>query len=83
MSMTKNNGLFIIKDYGKISLHIGELMDRKGINRSQLCKMIGVRFEVANRFYKGKIERLDLDILARICYVLDCDVHDLLEYKKE
>ena len=28
----------------------------------------------------NKIQRLDIDILKRLCYVLDCDLHDLIEY---
>ena len=30
---------------------------------------------------KNKIVRTDLNILARMCYVLDCDVSDLLIYR--
>ena len=32
---------------------------------------------------RGKVEKLDLDILARICYVLDCEVSELLEYRAD
>ena len=28
----------------------------------------------------NKIQRLDIDILRRLCYVLECDLTDLIEY---
>ncbi len=28
----------------------------------------------------NKIQRFDIDILKRLCYVLECDLHDLIEY---
>ena len=28
----------------------------------------------------NKIQRLDIDILKRLCYVLDCDLYELIEY---
>lgn len=28
----------------------------------------------------NKIQRLDIDILLRLCYVLDCDLYELIEY---
>jgi len=28
----------------------------------------------------NKLQLLDIDILLRLCYVLDCDLHDLIEY---
>jgi len=34
--------------------------------------------------YKAKnMEMVDLDSLAKVCYVLDCDITDLLEYQKQ
>ena len=34
-------------------------------------------------YMKNEVQRVDLDILARLCHALECDVTDLLEYKKE
>ena len=78
-----NSGIFYTKEYGSIQLHLDEIMQERGINRNQLAKQIGSRFEVINNWCKGDVERIDLDVLARICCVLDCSVSDLLEYKKD
>jgi putative transcriptional regulator len=33
-----------------------------------------------NNYCNNRITRLDTDVLARICHVLDCGIDDLLEY---
>ena len=33
-----------------------------------------------NNYCNDSISRLDIDVLARICTVLDCDISDLLEF---
>ena len=33
-----------------------------------------------NKYYYNTITRLDTDVLARLCTVLDCEIGDLLEF---
>lgn len=80
--MSDNYSVLVRKDYGSISFRFREIMDANGINRNQLAKRAGIRFEVAKRFYDGNIERMDIDVLARVCYVLDCDVGDVIRYHR-
>ncbi len=53
------------------------------IPRNELARAIGTRFEVIDKWYSGDVSRIDADILARICYVLDCQVQDILTYEKD
>ena len=78
--MEISKSVITINDYGKITVHIKEIMDRKGITRNYLAKVSHTRFEVINRWYNGEIEKMDLDILARICYVLECSPADIIKY---
>lgn len=71
-----------IKNYGKIKLKLNEFMDKRGITRNGLATAVNVRFEVIDKWYRNDVEKLDLDVLARICCVLECEVEDLLVYKK-
>jgi len=82
VSLIGPNSVHIMKNYGRIDLHFDRIMDEKGITRNKLATLAGVRFEVADRLYKGKIERLDMDVLARVCFVLDCQIGEVLEYIK-
>ncbi|MCI9245674.1 MAG: helix-turn-helix domain-containing protein [Clostridia bacterium] len=33
-------------------------------------------------YVDNDIQRTDLDLLARICYALDCNLNEIMEYKK-
>jgi putative transcriptional regulator len=70
-----------VNKYGRITFHFNEVMQSRGINRNQLARLADFRFEVANRLYNGEIERLDMDILARVCYALNCEVGDVIRYE--
>ncbi|MCL2342282.1 MAG: helix-turn-helix transcriptional regulator [Firmicutes bacterium] len=71
-----------MREYGRVSIHVREVMERKGITRNKLSVLTGTRFEVIDRFYKGKVERIDADVLARICFALGCQAGDIVKYEK-
>lgn len=81
-----NNELFTLKEYGNIEISLKQMMDARHITRNGLARAINVRFEVVDKWYRGQVERMDLDILARICFVLECEPGDIIQYvppKKE
>lgn len=77
-----NNGIFVLKNYGKIEFDIKNIMKKKKMTRNRLAKLTGATYNVINRYYNNDISRLDLDVLARICYVLECEVSDIIKYSK-
>lgn len=75
-------GIYELRNYGKIKFNIKDTMKKKNITRNKLAKLTGATYNVINRYYNNDISRLDLDVLARICYVLDCRVSDIITYEK-
>lgn len=71
-----------LRDYGHVRINLKELMDKDGITRYALAKSVATRFEVIDKWYNGNVERIDLDVLARICFVLNCKIEDILIYEK-
>ena len=55
-------------------------MDEKKISRNALARAINTRFEVIDKWYHGNVEKIDADILARICFVLECTPGDIIKY---
>ncbi len=80
--MDEKRSLLTRNTYGKIHLKLKEIMDARGITRYRLSQDTGTRFVVIDKWYKDNVEKLDLDVLARICYVLGCSVSDLLTYEE-
>ncbi len=75
------NKLYTIKNYGHIEISIKEYMDKEHITRNALARAINTRFEVIDKWYNGHVEKIDSDILARICFVLKCNPGDIIKYK--
>ena len=76
----KDKAVLVRANYGHVELRLKEIMDARGISRNQLAKRIDARFEVVGKWYKGEVEKMDLDILARICDALDCTTEDIIRY---
>lgn len=69
-----------INDYGYIQIFLKDIMDKKGVTRNALARAINARFEVVDKWYNGHVEKIDADVLARICYVLECEPKDVIKY---
>lgn len=72
--------IFTINQYGRIIIYLKEIMDSKNISRNALARAINARFEVIDKWYNGHVEKIDTDVLARICYVLECTPGDIIIY---
>lgn len=82
--MDNVNSIVNIKEYGRIKIKLSELMDKKGITRNKLSALTGVKYDVVQRYYRAEnVERVDLDFLSKVCYVLNCEIQDVLEYIKD
>lgn len=69
------------EEYGYVRVKLAEALDSRGITRNRLRTLTGVKYDVIDRYYKGvNIAMTDLDFLAKVCYVLNCQISDLLEY---
>lgn len=58
-----------------------KLMIDKKINKTQLCEKAGITTNAMAKL--GKNETVQVEILAKICNVLECNIDDILEIKKE
>ena len=69
-----------LNSYGKITVHLKELIEKRGITRYRLAKLADTRFEVVEKWCSGTVERIDADVLARFCFILDCSITDIIRY---
>lgn len=83
MDDVKSLVIYRTGEYGKVAVKLSEVMDNRNMTRNRLATLMGVKYAVVDRYYKNKqISLVDLDFLAKVCYILDCRVEDLLEYQK-
>lgn len=81
MIMEQLRSVVNIGSYGKVSIHLKEIMEQKGVTRYRLAKLADTRFEVVEKWCSGTVERIDSDVLARFCYILNCDIRDIIHYE--
>lgn len=65
---------------GDIIIHLDDILKRRNISLNQLSFRAEMQRSQIRKYRDNKIQRLDIDILLRLCYVLDCDLDELLEY---
>ena len=75
-----NKEVFTLNNYGTIRINLKSIMDEKGITRNALARAINTRFEVVSKWYSGNVEKIDADVLAKMCYVLECTPGDIIVY---
>lgn len=67
-------------EYRTIKIKLGELIEQRGISKNKLSHKAEMQRTQINNYCNNNISRLDIDVLARICTVLDCKIGDLLEF---
>ena len=66
--------------YGKIRIKLDELLKKSGMSKNKLSQRAEMQRTQLNHYCNNTITRLDTDVLARLCIVLDCEIGDLLEF---
>ena len=67
-------------DYGHFDIILAEYLLEKHISKNKLAEKANLQRTQLNAYCKNDIKRPDLDVLARICYALDCDLADIIRY---
>lgn len=69
-----------MEEYGTIRIKLDELIRKAGISKNKLSHKAEMQRSQINNYCNNEITRLDIDVLARICTVLHCEIGDLLEF---
>lgn len=69
-----------MEEYGTVRIKLNELIAQAGISKNKLSHKAEMQRSQINNYCNNRITRLDIDVLARICTVLNCSISDLLEF---
>lgn len=67
-------------EFGSIHLKLEEIMKNQNISINKLAFRSEMQRTQLKAYRDNKIQRVDLAVLARLCFALNCDLHDLIEY---
>lgn len=67
-------------EFGTVHLKLNDIMAENNISINKLAFRAEMQRTQLKAYRDNKVQRIDLAVIARLCYALDCDLHDLLEY---
>ena len=67
-------------EFGTIHIKLDELMAKNNISVNKLAFRSEMQRTQLKAYRDNKVGRVDLAVLARLCYALDCKIEDLIEY---
>jgi len=65
---------------GKIIVKLNEFLIKNNISRTSLARDGKLRYDTILSYCNGDISRFDSDTLAKMCFTLNCNVSDILEF---
>ncbi len=69
-----------MQGFGKVIFKIDKVLKEKNISKNKLEKEANLQRTQLNSYCNNKVKRIDLITIAKICYVLDCELEDIMEY---
>ena len=67
-------------EYGTIRIKLDELLKASGLSKNMLSHRAEMQRTQINNYCNNTVTRLDIEVLARLCTVLNCSIADLLEF---
>lgn len=68
---------------GKIVITLDKYLKSHNVSRSSLARQGELRYDTILSYCRGDVTRLDIDTLAKICSTLNCDISDIIEFKRK
>lgn len=68
--------------YGKLTLHIEEILRERGISKTKVCKDLDIPRANFNRYCRNEFQRLDELLLCKLCWYLNIDIGQLVTYER-
>lgn len=65
---------------GRIVIHLEELLKARGLSKNKFVQRAELQRTQLNKYIRNEVVLLNIDVLARMCSVLDCGIDELLEY---
>lgn len=70
-------------NYGHLTLSIEELLKERDISKNKICKDLDIPRANFNRYCQNKFQRIDANLICKLCSYLDCTPGDLIKYVKD
>jgi putative transcriptional regulator len=66
-----------------IKCHLSRLMGEKKVKIADVSRDTGINRGTLTRLYQETAERIDLEVIDKLCDYFSCEAGDLLEHRKK
>ena len=68
------------EEWGKVDLRLDEYLKKHNISRSSLSRNAQIHYKQLLKYCNNDMQKVDLNILARICKIANCEIGEIIEY---
>lgn len=65
-----------------LHIRIEELLQDRGISKTKICKALDLQRGNFNRYCRDDFQRIDANLIIKLCDYFSCDINELLEIKE-
>ena len=69
--------------HGRVIITLEEYRLARNISKNKIVQGASVQRTQLQNYCNNKVARVDLDVLARICDYLDCELSDIMRYERD
>ena len=62
-----------------VRIRINELLEERRISKNRTCKDLDLSRGNFNRYCRDEFQRIDVNLILKLCDYLKCDISDLIE----
>lgn len=64
-------------------MKINELIKAADISKNRVCKDLDIPRANFNRYCRDEFQRIDANLICKLCEYFQCEIQDLIEYIKD
>lgn len=65
-----------------LHIKLQELLEERGLSKKKVCSALDIERTNFNRYYWDEFQRIDANLILKLCKYFDCDVGDLFEIRE-
>lgn len=73
----------MVDNVSRLHMRITELLEENNISKNTLCKELDIPRSNLNRYCRDDFQRIDANLVCKLCEFFQCEVGDLIKYIKE
>lgn len=66
-----------------LHMRLEEILTERGLSKKRVCYDLDIERTNFNRYYRDEFQRIDANLLLKLCAYFDCEVGDLFEIKEK